>query len=291
MCESVDYSKRGMRTRLQRLYFFIDYPDSIKVQSVKHITPEIISDYVKTIFHHHEKSIAAILTTLRVFLRFLYLNQFTDEDLSYKVPGQNKYNYPDIPSVWNKEDVIRMLEGIDRGNPTGKRDYAILLLVVKPGMRAGDLKSLMLSNLNWQNKTIEIIQSRTKATITYQILKDTGWALIDYLRNARPKTDSPYLFVRMNAPYDAFGPNANLYNIITIYSRSAGISASKEKRHGLHSLRHTLAGNLPENGGTPPPVISEIPGHINSASMISYLHTTIERLRLCALEPDREAVK
>jgi integrase/recombinase XerD len=289
-CESRDYSKGGMRTRTQRLYFFIDYLDSIKVQSAKHITPEIISNYVKTIFHHHEKSIASILTTLRVFLRFLYLNKFTNEDLSYKVPMQNKYNYPAIPSVWNKEDVVRMLEDIDRGNPTGKRDYAILLLIAKLGMRVGDLKSLMLSNLNWQQKTIEIIQSKTKTTITYPILKDIGWALIDYLKNARPETDSPYVFVRMNAPYDAFGPNANLYNIITKYSRHAGIGVSKEKRHGLHSLRHTLASNLLENG-TPLPVISEILGHINSTSTITYLHTTIERLRLCALDPDREVVK
>ncbi|MGE5682207.1 MAG: site-specific integrase [Bacillota bacterium] len=286
-CESRDYSKRGMRTRLQRLYFFIDYLDSIKLQSVKQITPEIISGYVKTIFHHHEKSISSILTTLRVFLRFLYLSKFMDYDLSLKVPKQNKYYYPRIPSVWNKEEVHRMLIGIDRGNPTGKRDYAILLLVAKLGMRVGDVKSLMLSNLNWDKKTIEIIQTKTKAPITYPILQDIGWSLIDYLKNARPKTDSPYVFIRMNAPFEAFGPNANLHNMITKYTRRAGISVSKEKRHGLHSLRHTLASNLLENG-TPLPVISEILGHINSTSTVTYLQTAIGHLRLCALDPDHQ---
>ena len=108
-CENNDYSKRGMRTRIQRLFFFIDYLDGRGVQSVNDITPEIISDYVKTIFAHHEKSIASILTTLRVFLRFLYFNQYTGKDLSLKVPKQKKYYYPAVPAVWKKEDVIRML--------------------------------------------------------------------------------------------------------------------------------------------------------------------------------------
>lgn len=158
-CEINEYSKRGLRTRMQRLFFFIDYLDGRRVQNVNDITSEMISDYVKTIFAHHEKSISAILTTLRVYLRFLYFNQYTDEDLSLKVPKQNKYYYPPLPSVWNKEDVMRMLESIDRGNPTGKRDYAILLLVSKLGIRVGDIKTLELSDLNWQSKTINIRQN------------------------------------------------------------------------------------------------------------------------------------
>lgn len=284
-CESNDYSKRGLRTRMQRLFFFIDYLDARSVQNVNAITPDMISDYVKTIYAHHEKSISAILTTLRVFLRFLYLNQYTDEDLSLKVPKQNKYYYPAVPSVWNKEDVVRMLEGIDRGNPTGKRDYAILLLVARLGIRVGDVKSLELSDLDWRSKTIRIRQNKTKNTVTYPILNDIGWALIDYLKNARPISNSPFVFIRMNAPYDAFGENANLHNIITKYTRRSGITVPRGKRHGLHSLRHTLASTLLEKG-TPLPIISEILGHFNSKSTGVYLHTGIEGLRSCAIDPE-----
>ncbi|WP_096202091.1 site-specific integrase [Bacillus sp. FJAT-45350] len=284
-CENNEYSKRGLRTRIQRLFFFIDYLDSRKVQNSNDITPEIISDYVKTIYKYHEKSIAAILTTLRVYLRFLYFNQYTDEDLSLKVPKQNKYYYPPVPSVWNKEDVIRMLNSIDRGNPTGKRDYAILLLVAKLGIRVGDIKSLELSDLNWQSKTIEVRQNKTKNNVSYPILKDIGWALIDYLKNGRPKSDSPCVFIRLNAPYDAFGKDANLHNIITKYTRHAGITFSNGKRQGLHSLRHTLASTLLEQG-TPLPVISEILGHFNSKSTNVYLHIELDSLRKCAIDPE-----
>lgn len=284
-CENNEYSKRGMRTRIQRLFFFIDYLDARSIQNVNDISADIISDYVKTIYSHHEKSIFSILTTLRVFLRFLYLNQYTDEDLSLKVPKQSKYYYPPVPSVWNKEDVARMLENIDRANPTGKRDYAILLLVAKLGIRAGDIKSFKLSELNWDKKTIQIKQNKTKNTVTYPILNDVGWALIDYLKNARPVSSLPFVFIRMRAPYEAFGKDANLHNIITKYTREAGILIPKGNRHGLHSLRHTLASNLLERG-TPLPVISEILGHISSRSTIVYLRTEIEGLRKCALDPE-----
>lgn len=284
-CVNNEYSKRGLRTRVQRLFFFIDYLDGRGVQNSMDITPKMISDYVKVIYPHHEKSISSILTTLRVYLRFLYLNQYTDEDLSIKVPKQSKYYYQQVPSVWNKEDVIRMLESIDRGNPTGKRDYAILLLVSKLGIRAGDIKSLELSDIDWQSKTIKIRQNKTKNTVSYPILNDIGWALIDYLKNGRPISNVPFVFIRMNAPYEAFGKDANLYNIITKYTRLSGITVQNGKRHGLHSLRHTLASSLLEQG-TPLPIISEILGHINSKSTGVYLHTGMEGLRACAIDPE-----
>ena len=151
-CSDNDYSKRGLRTRMQRLFFFIDYLDAKRVGSVGEITAEIISGYVKTICHHHEKSMASILTTLRVFLRFLYLNQYTEDDLSLKVPKHTRYYYPPVPSAWKKEDVVRMLEAIDRANPVGKRDYAILLLAARLGIRVGDIKSLRMSDLTGLQK-------------------------------------------------------------------------------------------------------------------------------------------
>jgi len=284
-CENNEYSRRGMRTRLQRLFFFVDYLSLCKVIDVSEITPKIISDYVITICPKHEKSIAAILTTLRVFLRFLYLNRYTEKNLSLSVPKQNRYYYPSIPSTWEPAEVKRMLDTIDQGSPVGKRDYAILLLVANLGIRAGDIKALKLSDLDWTAKTITITQEKTKVEVTYPILHNVGWALIDYLQNARPVCESPYLFVRLHAPYEAFGENANLHNIITKYTRLAGITIPRGKRHGLHSLRHSLASTLLEQG-TSLAVISEILGHVDSKSTSVYLHTDLNGLKACALDPE-----
>lgn len=284
-CESNEYSLRGMRTRLQRLFFFVDYLQLRKIQDVSEITPTIISDYVKIIFPKHEKSIAAILTTLRVFLRFLYQSGYIGTDISLTVPKQSRYYYPPVPSTWNPNEVKKMLNIIDRGNPAGKRDYAILLLVAKLGIRAGDLKSLKLSDLDWASRSINIIQQKTRVQVSYPILDDIGWALIDYLKNSRPECASPYLFLRMKAPFESFGKDANLHNIITKYTRAAGISIPKEKRHGLHSLRHSLASALLEQG-TPLPVISDVLGHMDSKSTAVYLRTSMDGLKTCALDPE-----
>ena len=284
-CENNEYSQRGMRTRRQRLFFFVDYLSLRKVMDVSEITPKIISDYVITICPKHEKSIASILTTLRVFLRFLYLNGYTEKDLSLSVPKQNRYYYPSIPSTWDPAEVKRMLDTIDQGSPVGKRDYAILLLVANLGIRAGDIKALKLSDLDWTAKTITITQEKTKVEVTYPILHNVGWALIDYLQNARPVCESLYLFVRLHAPYEAFGENANLHNIITKYTRLAGITVPHGKRHGLHSLRHSLASTLLEQG-TSLAVISEILGHMDSKSTSVYLHTDLNGLKACALDPE-----
>jgi site-specific recombinase XerD len=284
-CENNQYSIRGMRSRLQRLFFFVDYLSLRKVMNIAEITPEIISDYVISICPKHEKSMAAILTTLRVFLRFLYLNGYTDKDLSLSVPKQNKYRYPAVPSTWDPAEVKRMLDAIDRANPRGKRDYAIIILVARLGIRAGDIKDLKLSDLNWANKTITITQSKTKSEVTYPILHDVGWAVIDYLKNARPVCNVPYLFVRLNAPFEAFSENANLHNIITKYTRLAGITIPRGKRHGLHSLRHSLASALLEQGASLA-VISKILGHMDSKSTSVYLHTDFNGLKACALDPE-----
>ncbi len=284
-CKTNEYSLRGMRTRLQRLFFFVDYLALRKVMNVGDITPDIISDYVTSVSPKHEKSIASILTTLRVFLKFLYLHEYTEKDMSLAVPKPTRYRYPAIPSTWEPSEVKRLLDAVDRGSPRGKRDYAILLLVAKLGLRVGDIKALKLSYLNWEAKTITIVQEKTKVEVTYPILHDVGWALIDYLQHARPVCESSYVFVRLNAPFQAFGENANLHNMITQYIRLAGITVPRGKRHGLHSLRHSLASILLEQGASLA-VISEILGHVDSKSTAVYLHTDLNGLKSCALDPE-----
>jgi site-specific recombinase XerD len=284
-CQKRNYSKIGLRGRMQRLLLFIDFLDSKRLQDVKQITPIILSDYIKTICNHHEKSMSAILTSLRTFLKFLYVSQHTEKDLSLDLPKLKKYYSPATPSAWTTEDVKMMLQCIDRGSPAGKRDYAILLLVVRLGIRAGDMRDLKLHDLNWNTKQIEIQQEKTGHHVTYPILDDIGDALIDYLKNGRPLTVCPFVFVRACAPYEAFSGGGSLYHIIAKYTRLAGIPIASGPKHGLHSLRHKLANTLLEQE-TSIPVISAILGHLSSKSTNIYLHADIEGLKQCALDPD-----
>ena len=153
------------------------------------------------------------------------------------------------------------------------------------GIRAGDIRDLKLHDLNWNTKQIEILQGKTSQYVTYPILDDIGDALIDYLRNGRPLTDCPFVFVRACAPHEAFAGGGSLNHIIIKYTRLAGITINRSSKHGLHSLRHKLANTLLEQE-TPLPVISAILGHLSSKSTNIYLHTDIEGLKQCALDPD-----
>ncbi len=109
-----------------------------------------------------------------------------------------------IPSVWTQDNVAKLLDAIDRGNPAGKRDYAIILLVTRLGLRTIDNQALRLSNLKWQDNRIELIQSKTATTLNLPLLPDVGWAIIDYLKNGRPKVESPFVFCDTLHPWCLF---------------------------------------------------------------------------------------
>jgi site-specific recombinase XerD len=284
-CEQRNYSAQGMRGRIYRVELFIGYLDDHRITSLSLINSLHLSDYIRTVAGYHKKSISAILTTLRSFLKFLYLRGYHEKDLSADAPTLKQPHCPKIPSTFTPEDVQLLLASVDRGNPNGKRDYAILLMAARLGMRVQDIKEIRLNNLKWATGNIEIVQHKTKRRMYYPLLDDLGWAIIDYLKNGRPQTESPHLFVRHHAPFDAFATYANLHNIIAKYTRLAGIRLRTGASRGMHSLRHTLAGALLERG-TPLPVISEILGHMSPISTSVYLKINLDGLSKCALDPD-----
>ena len=114
------------------------------------------------------------------------------------------------------------------------------------GLRAVDIKGMKLENLKWDKNTLEFVQSKTKKPIVLPMLDDVGWAIIDYLKNGRPATESPFVFVRHNAPFEAFGINAAINHVLIGHIRRAGVKIPRDVPKGLHSLRHTLASTLLE---------------------------------------------
>jgi len=282
-CDRRGYSPLAARTRWNRLRAFVDHLTTLGI-APEEIRAQHLSNYTATLIGYHPKTVAAILTTIRTFLRFLYQAGYHAQDLSGAVPRLRSGHYERLPSIWPADAVRRLLAAVDRGNPTGKRDYAILLLAARLGMRVGDIKALKLPALQWDTKSIVCVQQKTGRPVTYPLLEDVGWALIDYLQHGRPQTMSPYVFVRHSAPFEPFGKHVNLYHIITNHTRRAGIPVPRGP-HGMHSLRHTLASALLEQH-TPLPVIADIMGHLSTQSTQVYLHVDLDALRRCALDPE-----
>jgi len=284
-CQQKEYSRITRNHYSKISEKFLSFLESQGIKQSTDIVAKHISDYINTLLGYSYKTVELQLCGLRSFLRYLHENSLHPSELAKAIPAIKARKQNRIPSVWSQENVAKLIDAIDKGNPVGKRDYAIILLVTRLGLRTIDIKHLKLSNLKWQDNRIELIQSKTAAVLNLPLLPDVGWAIIDYLKNGRPKAESPYLFLRHIAPLEPFSDEDRLHQIVVKYMQLAKIPMSPQKKKGMHSLRHTLASRLlAEN--TPLPVISDILGHISSDSTAVYLKVDVSKLRECALNPE-----
>jgi integrase len=222
-------------------------------------------------------------------LRYAYDTGITTVDRSEQVPHVHYNRRARIPSAYTAEEISRLINSIDRGNPVGKRDYALILLAARLGLRASDICALSFDNINWEGNRIELTQQKTNEMLVLPLTEEVGLALIDYLKNGRPITDCPCVLVKHVPPYDAIKPSST-YNIVSNYFEKSGIPMPPGKKHGPHALRHSLASALLEYN-VPLPVISEVLGHANTDTTGVYLKVDIKHLRKCALSVPFYAVK
>lgn len=186
-----------------------------------------------------------------------------------------------MPSTFTDEEIEALLRAVDRGSPKGKRDYAILLLATKLGLRASDICELKFENIIWERNVITFNQYKTGKSLELPLLPQIGNAIIDYLKHGRAISRDSHCFIHVQAPYDRMH-TSDLGNLVRRYMTLARINFSNRK-HGPHALRHCFASALLKEK-VPLPVISEALGHKNMASTMIYLRIDITSLRKCALE-------
>lgn len=221
---------------------------------------------------------------IRIFLKYLFEFGFTKENLSKELEGLKCHRGEKLPSFYTGDEVIRLEEAVDRSGVKGKRDYAMILLASRLGLRASDITRLQFASLDWDNSIIMLKQHKTQREITLPLLSQVGDAIIDYIRNGRPDSASKNLFLSLVQPYRPIRV-PTLCTIVSNYIYAAAISP-KGRHHGTHSLRHSLATNLLESG-TSLPVISEVLGHGSMNSTMYYLGIDIKSLLECSLKvPD-----
>lgn len=281
-CIDKEYSTVTIGHYTKQSAKFLDYGDSHGLASCNEINFTLINNYIKTLAGYAYKTVEQQLCSLRSFFRYLFLNNMTNADYSLKIPMLQSRKQTRIPSVWPVDDLKKLISAIDRGSPMGKRDYAMILLACRLGLRTGDIKNLTFENFHWNNNQLVFVQSKTRTPISLPLVQDVGWAVIDYLKYGRPKVETTCVFVRLIAPFLPFSEDDHLRQIIVKYMRLAHIPVSSKKRVGMHSLRHTLASLLLENN-TSLPVISDILGHVDTESTAVYLKVDIKKLKECPL--------
>lgn len=225
-----------------------------------------------------------IILTTRTFLRYLCDNNLIKDSRTeawMSVLRIKRIHNKKIPSVYTPEEVERIIATPDRSHPQGKRDYAMILLATRYGLRVSDIIGLRFKNIDWDKNLLKVNQVKTSKQISLPLSEEVGTAIIDYIRNGRPDVDSPFVFLTAHAPYKELSSNVLSANIMS-WMHYAGID-STNKKAGAHAMRHSLATNLLGANETLP-VISEILGHNTTESTSVYLKVNYDQLRQCALD-------
>jgi len=216
---------------------------------------------------------------IRAYLKFLSTSGIIETDFSTFVPH---YRRPiNVPVTYSEEEILRFEEAVDRTEDIGKRDYAMLILATRLGMRSGDIAKLSLSELDFERNGIAFVQQKTGEALQFPMLLEVRDALIDYINNARPQVASNIVFLRHNAPYLGITTSVIRFET-TKYFKIAGIDISG-KKHGPHTFRSSLASSM-VNDNVPYEAVRKILGHADPDAIRHYAKLDIEKLRECAIE-------
>jgi integrase len=275
----------SLRERMHAIAVFLDFLGSRGVTALDQLRADDIGAFITSRSRWKPKTIAHVASHLRLYLKFLFLRNILPRDFSAAIPTIRVARHDTVPSVWDQELVAKLLAVVDRSSPKGQRDYAILLLAARLGMRLGDIRTLRLDDLNWAAATIEIAQAKTGAPLVLPMSEEVGMALIDYLKSGRPSSTHREVFLNLTPPFEPFSERNHLYKIVTHWRELAGIEFRTQQRRGLHSLRHTLATRLLREE-TPFHIISEVLGHTSPASTFIYAKADVETLRCAALNTE-----
>lgn len=275
---SEDYIVRNCR----ELTIFFKYLWSKKVINITKVTNEEIYDFINTLEKYSQGTKYNIVSKIRNFFKFMHDYQYTKTDLSLSIPRMKINHNNKIPhTIWSSEEIHLILNAVDRSTDIGKRDYAILMIMVKLGIRFADIKNLKFENINWIMNTITFFQSKTNKLVTLPLLDDVGLALIDYIKNGRPNVNSKYIFLDKNN--QNFSNKFRFYYTFQKYLKLANIDISNKKCTGAYSLRHSLATTLLQNR-TSLSTISAVLGHTDIDNTAIYLKVDIPSLRECCLD-------
>jgi site-specific recombinase XerD len=261
---------------------FLEYLEQKKINNITEVQLDHIRLFIPFISKRYQPtSMRTVFSSMRSFLRFVEEKDVTLPRLSGVIPSSFGRKTAIIPTITSIEEQ-KLLKSVDITTPGGKRNYAMLLLALRTGLRSIDIAQLKLKDIHWENNFIEIVQEKTNVPLVLPLLVDVGNAIADYILNGRPDSQQPYIFLRTQAPFQNLAGRSACYAVGNKIMKEAGIRQGKGERQGFHCLRHSVAARLLSEE-TPLPVISSILGHRDKDSTKVYLSTDLEHLRICGL--------
>jgi integrase/recombinase XerD len=278
-------AERGLRQASVRHYRhhlirFEAYLARIGVSDLADLSPAILSAFVveRKTSGLARTSLRNTCGVLRVFLRYAHREGLTATDLSRTVEWPQAYRLSTLPRSVTWSEVGKVLDTVERRSGSGKRDYAILLLLVTYGLRAREVAALTLDDIDWKRERLRIPERKAGHSTAFPLSTVVGEALVDYLQHGRPQTPHRHVFFRAVAPFEPITAAA-VSSRAARYLHKAGIVVP---RAGSHTLRHTCVQRLVD-ADFPFKVIGDYVGHRTPDSTDIYAKVAVDALREVAL--------
>ncbi len=289
MQQFIEYKKVECRLSLVRircyeryLYRFLQYCNKKKVYSIKKIDLPFILHFIGDLDCTKGTPVDTIICTVRNFIKYAFEEKYLKVDYSSKIPKARTIEQPKLPSTYTKLEIEKLITSVERSSASGKRNYAIILIAARLGLRASDIARLKFDSLRWDTNTIGITQVKTGKELVLPLLPDVGNAIIDYLKYARPESEEPHVFLTERPPHGSFTTSNVVTHVVQRAFRKAGIDIN-ERKFGPHALRHSLGFRMLENN-TVLPVISDVFGHESTESTRYYLRIDLQSMKQCMLD-------
>jgi site-specific recombinase XerD len=224
------------------------------------------------------KSAPTVVTALRSFFRDLLYGGAIETDLAACVPTISTWSLSGVPKFLRAEQIQRVLNCCDRNTAIGKRNYAILLLLARLGLRAGEVVTLTLDDINWEAGLITV-RGKGKRVAQMPLPVEVGAAIAAYLRQARPDCSSRRVFIRQNAPLVGFANSVAICSLVDRALERAGVESAYR---GSHLFRHSLATEMLKQGASLPE-IGDLLRHRRPDTTTIYAKVDLVSLRSIAL--------
>ena len=261
-----------IRNKRYAVSWFLDELYKQKCRSLEEMSQVLITQACIKITDHN------LWGEVRMFLRYLVELEGVKSDYSTVVPHYTKPYV--IPSVYSVEEISAIEKMIDTGTIAGKRNYAMLLLASRMGMRSGDIARLRIADV--QNRTdLDIIQEKTGNTLHLPLIREVKSAIDEYL-SVRPPSQSDLVFINVYAPYNPV-TSSTIRTALRKYIRLSGIDPGKRKS-GPHALRVSLASSM-VNDDISYETVRKVLGHSSNNAMKHYARIDFEQLRRYSLTP------
>ena len=215
---------------------------------LKELHTKDVSDFIlKDSGIRGRRSAQLMTSVLRSFLNYLFQEGKTATNLAAAIPATAGGRLSELPRYLEAAEVEKLLRSCDRRQNVGRRDYAVLVLLARLGLRASEVANLELDDISWENGEL-VIRGKGNRVDRMPLLQEVGKAVADYLKRGRPRCSTRRVFVHCKAPYAGFSspPNA----VSGVVNRALARAGLNPLNHGAHLLRHSLATNLLRSGAS-----------------------------------------